>query len=495
MSEKKELTQEEKERLKFNKHMQFAQGSVSNETNGEISPSRSGMNYNTLQSALQDPYANVGTIQQVSKILYHTNGIYNRLIEMFVNIPMYDLYLSPTMILGFNGKTNAIDKMNKEYEQIAQQLEKVNYKYNLKWFGRQLLLYGELFLYKVEDNSGIFYKALPNDLCRISGIMENNIYKYSIDLSSLGDEKLLATMPIPIQKLYEKFNNGALDNDEKLVDNFYHLEENEAIAFLFNDGEVRSKGVPPLSYLFDKIYRVDEIEDEELSNSSADNLKLIVQKCPINDEGELLMEEPILSAYHQATKKNLPKGVAVTTTPLQVEALTLQRQASTTLTATQKAYESVYTSAGINSELFNGARSSNESVLNSIKTDEMVVDRLNLIFCNFLNYEIKSKKRNAMWKVEMIRNTYFNKKDIQSSCREDAVLGLGKMKYLASLGYTPLTAMASLMYESEMNLEEMFKPLASGYNGGATDKGGRPSNSENPNVENNTGQAENGGGK
>ena len=114
MSEKKELTQEEKERLKFNQHMKFAQGSVSSETNGEISPSRSGMNYNTLQSALQDPYANVGTIQQVSKILYHTNGIYYRLIEMFVNIPMYDLYLSPTMILGFNGKTNTIDKMNKE---------------------------------------------------------------------------------------------------------------------------------------------------------------------------------------------------------------------------------------------------------------------------------------------------------------------------------------------------------------------------------------------
>ena len=43
---------------------------------------------------------------------------------------MYDLYMTPTSILGFSGKTNAIDKLNKEYEQIAQQVEKINYKYN-----------------------------------------------------------------------------------------------------------------------------------------------------------------------------------------------------------------------------------------------------------------------------------------------------------------------------------------------------------------------------
>ena len=98
------------------------------------------------------------------------------------------------------------------------------------------------------------------------------------------------------------------------------------------------------------------------------------------------MDIDLISMYHTAVKKNLPRGVGVVTSPMPIEALTLQRQASSTLTATQKAYESVYTSVGINSELFNGQRSSNESVLNSIKTDEMVVDRLNLIFCNFINY-------------------------------------------------------------------------------------------------------------
>ena len=98
MSEEKkeELTQEEKDKIEFNKQIKFAQGSVSSKNVGEISSSRSGVSFDQLQSALQDPYSNVAFIQQVSKILYASNGIYYRLIENFTNIPMYDLYLSPS---------------------------------------------------------------------------------------------------------------------------------------------------------------------------------------------------------------------------------------------------------------------------------------------------------------------------------------------------------------------------------------------------------------
>ena len=494
MSEEKKTKEELEEERKieeFNKHMRFASVSLHYNNPSETSASNTSLSLETIQTALADPYSNIPFLQQVSKVMYYSNGIYTRLIEEFANIPMYDLYMTPTTILGFSGKTNAIDKMNKEYEQIAQQIEKVNYKYNFKWFGRMLLLLGELYLYKVEDNSGIFYKMIPNDICRVSGIMENNIYKYSIDLSKLSNAELLSTMPIPIQKLYEKYANGSLNGDEKLVENYYHLEENEAVAFLFDDGNTRTKGVPPLCYLFDKIYRINEIEDADLESSAIDNLKIVHQKAPTNEEGELLMDVDILGQYHQATKRGLPRGVAITTNPLQMEVFTLQRQANNALTSSQRAYESVYTASGVNSELFNGARSSNESVINSIKTDEMVVDRFNLIFCNFLNYEIKSKKRNAMWKVEMVRNTYFNKKDIQQSAREDITIGSSKLRYVATLGHTPLSALGLMMYESQMSLEQYFRPVQSAYNGGSTDDTGRPSNEENGDVDNNTGQADN----
>ena len=168
----------------------------------------------------------------------------------------------------------------------------------------------------------------------------------------------------------------------------------------------------------------------------------------------------------------------------------LNRNANNVTTATQKAYENVYTSAGVNSELFNGQRSSNESVLNSIKTDEMVVDRLNGIFGNFLNYEIKNKKKNPMWKVEMLRNTYFNKKDIVAMCRDNLAVGGSKMVYLASLGHTPLTGLSMMIWESQMDMNQFFNPVQSSYNSSSTEDNGRPSNAENDNVENGASQTD-----
>ena len=489
--EREVISDKEKKRIEnYNNHLKFANASISYKAPKETSASSTGIDMTQLQTALNDPYNNIAFLQQVSKFLYYSNGIYFRLIEDFANIPLYDLYLAPTNIMGISGKLQTIAKLNKEYDTIEQLVEKENYKYNFKWFGRHLLIYGELYLYKVEDNNGIFFKVLPNDICRISSIMENNIYKYAIDLSKLSDTELLSTLPVQIQKLYESYRNGSIDNT-KMVGTYYTLEDNEAIAFLYDDGNARTKGVPPLCYLFDKVYRLGEIEDEDLQSSALDNLKIIHQKAPTNDEGELLIEPELLDIYHRATKQSLPKGVAIATNPLSMEVFTLQSRASNTLTTTQKAYETVYTSSGVNSELFNGARSSNESVLNSIKTDEMVVDRLNLIFCNFLNYEIKNKKRNPLWKVEMLRNTYFNRKDIQASCRDDLAIGGSKLRYLASLGHTPLSGFALMVYESQINIGQHFVPVTSAYNTSISEDVGRPKNEDNNDVENNTGQAEN----
>ena len=63
-----------------------------------------------------------------------------------------------------------------------------------------------------------------------------------------------------------------------------------------------------MNHLFDKIYRVDEIEDDELSSTAADNLKIIHMRIPTNEEGELMMDVDVINQYHQAAKQNLPKG-------------------------------------------------------------------------------------------------------------------------------------------------------------------------------------------
>ena len=67
--EKIELTEEELKAIEKQKHLKFAQSSISSANVGETSSSRNGVTYDSIASALQDPYSNVATLQQISKIL------------------------------------------------------------------------------------------------------------------------------------------------------------------------------------------------------------------------------------------------------------------------------------------------------------------------------------------------------------------------------------------------------------------------------------------
>ena len=64
----KEPTQEEIKAIEKQKHLRFAQSSISAENGVETSASRSGITYDSIASALQDPYANVAIINTITII-------------------------------------------------------------------------------------------------------------------------------------------------------------------------------------------------------------------------------------------------------------------------------------------------------------------------------------------------------------------------------------------------------------------------------------------
>lgn len=488
MEDKKEFTEEELKQMKDDKHRRFASGLISSK-NPSITTQSGNFTMSQIMTALSNPYTSVTTLQQLSLFFYCNNGIYYRLIEEMGNIPLYDLFLTPSLIPGASKKINA-DKLEKEYEAVASYLELLNYKYNCKWIGKSLITLGEIYLFVIEDNKGTIIKSIPHDLCRVSGVIDNNLFKYSMNISKLSNKDLYSTMPVEIQRLYDQYEAGTLD-EEKLDQGYYPIEDPHAIALIFDDANVRSKAIPPFAYLFDKLFRVNELEDDDIASSQSDNIKILHQKFNIDDEGNPEIEEDVLNAYHTSTKAVLPKKIGITTSPLDLQMLTTNRTDNQTLSASMKLYEQISIASGVNSELFSGKRNSNESVLNSIRTDEMLVHRLTLIMQNFINYFINNKKKNSLWKATMIGNTYFNREEIIKRERENAVVGLGKMKFLGANGYTPLSAKAQLVYETMIDINQYFKPLASGYNSSSVgDDNGRPANKDSNNTDKNTPEAE-----
>ena len=97
------------------------------------------------------------------------------------------------------------------------------------------------------------------------------------------------------------------------------------------------------------------MKDLKSQNAVIESIKLIHQKFPVDkDTGVSLIDFDVITQYHNATKSTLPQGTAVTTNPLDLQALYLSDSNSKISSNVSQARDTIYDSAGVNSELFNG---------------------------------------------------------------------------------------------------------------------------------------------
>lgn len=471
----------QQEEAKEKKHL-FAETSVAGTaTNYAFNPTK--YSASSVVSLLEDPQKNAASLQEVSLWLYYNSGIYYRLINNFSGMNRYDMYLFPSTIskFGKGGKkknTNA-DKLLKEYLDIAQGVEKLSWKSNFRTIGTNLMILGEVYLFKIEDNSGVIIKEIPSSFCKISKVINDGLYKYSINMSKLGTAAVYNMMPKKIQDLYDKHNMGSLPPEAYSENNYVIIEDKEAVCLSMNQF-VGTKSVPPMCYIFPSLIRLMEEEENEIIEAKANNLKLIHMKYPIDDEGESILDEEVIRKMHNSAKMNLPTGVAINTNPLELTTHTLQRVGNVNATNRQTLMEHVYNNAGVNSEIFNGNNSNNQAIISGLVADEIISDILNNLFENYIKYDIKTRKKNPLWLPRFIRNTKYNETSMEEQAYKGATVGLSRMKYLATQHYSPLEAISILEFETENGIDELFVPLATAFtqSGNGEQENGRPKASD-----------------
>ena len=438
------------------KGQRFAKDSVSYNTPSVRTPKK--YTKANILSYLESPFKNSTALQEASAYIRYTNGVYNRLIKYFAQMPTFDCMLYPMDV--DSKKATSGEKLMKSYQETAQYLERLNPKYNLGWMIDRLLQDGELYLFKIEDAQSIVYKQMPTDLCRITSI-EDNVCKYAIDIRKLNTKAIYDTMPLEIQKISDKYQKGTIKAD-KLIDNaWYELEQN---AVAFNAiSQFLSKGFPPFSYLFDGLMHLDEMKQLHFSSAKANNLKIIHQKVPIDDDGELLIDYDLVEEYHKSTKRNLPDGIAITTNPLDLQSITLSRTGAEAINQSNDALESLLDDAGVNSEIFNGSKSTTEAVAMGIKVDEMFINNILSMFENFLNYEISQNKKTSAWRVKLLNSTYFSRDEYIKRSREGLAYGGSRLEYLATQGFSPLQGYNILRGEQALGIDKIMIPQQSSH--------------------------------
>ncbi|MEG2740545.1 hypothetical protein [Clostridium sp.] len=421
-------------------------------------------------SLLEDPMKNALDLQRISLWLYHNSGTYNRIIKNFAGMNKYDMYLFPTVSNKYSKKKIDETKLMQEYMNIATMIENSNHKSNYSRMGINLMIFGEIFLYRVEDSQGIIEKELPSDICKISKVINDNLYKYSINMSKITNEAMYSMMPLEIQQICDKHTAGTLPPESYSESNFVIMEDKNAVCLSLNN-VVSTKSCPPLAYLFPSLVRLMDEESQEIIENKANNLKLIHMKYQVDEEGLPIIEEKDLVKMHNKAKANLPIGVCVNTNPLELTTHTLQRTGNVNATNRQTLTELVYNNSGVNSEIFNGNNSTNQAILSGIIADEIISVPLIYVFENYTKYHIKQKKKNSLWLPRMIENTKYNEDREIEKAFQGATVGLSRLKLLASQHYSPLESLTLLDFELDNGIDKMFIPLATAFTQSNNDVG------------------------
>ena len=173
------------------------------------------------------------------------------------------------------------------------------------------MIQGEVFLYDVSDNQGTILKEIPTEICKICKVINDNLYKYAININKLGTVEYYSMMPMGLQKLYDQHKAGTLSPEQYLGtagSGYVIVDDPEAICLSLNN-MTSTKSVPPLSYLFPSLLRLMEEEENEVVENKANNLKMIHMQYEVDDEGESKIEEADLIRMHNSAKANLPVGV------------------------------------------------------------------------------------------------------------------------------------------------------------------------------------------
>jgi hypothetical protein len=409
-----------------------------------------------VRRMLLDPENYSKELQSVSQYLVYSNGHFNRVLQYFTNMLTLDYVLYPKFT---KKKIESMDseKLKDLYIKNADYCYKMNIKYNYRWFMFRLFVNGELFLYKLEDKDSIIYKEIPPEFCQIT-LIEDSVFRYSVDLSKLSSAYDLEDLPIEFQEAIILNNK----NKKSSANNNWYQVSNLGFAFA-TDASLSLQGVPPLSFMFDAIMGYEDLLDEIEDNEKANSFKLVHQKIPLDENYQPVMERKTAQAYHDAAASQLPKNVSLTTNPFDIKEVSFDRANRADYSSIQYMEESVYSTGGVSKLLFNNNTNSGEGLKKSIQVDEMYVYKYLSQFQNYINFELKNYNKVNSFAIDFLESTYFNIDDKHALYREDLAFGGSRTMFLAAIGLEPYQSMNLLITEQKIGIDELFSPVKSSY--------------------------------
>lgn len=437
------------------------------------------------------------TLREISKYFYESNGIYYRLCRYMAFLYRYDWYVTPYIDDIDKEKE---DKLLKDFSKVLLYLDKSSVKHICDNIALSIMREGAYYGILVDFGDRFALQDLPASYCRqryFSGsdyVVELNLQFFDAYFSNPQYRiQVLKTFPKDIQKAYVLYKEGKLPGDYPGDRSCWvPLDPGTSVKISLN-----GQDFPPLAGVIPAIIDLDEAQGLDRQKTMQQLLKIIVQKLPLDKNGDLIFDVDEAKDIHNNAVEMLKRaiGVDVLTTFADIEKIdTKDANSNTTKDDLEKVERTVFNASGVSKNLFNA--DGNLAVTNSILVDESSMRDLPLQFSNMLSRIIaKFNRRNHYeFRVSILETTQFNYKEMAKLYKEQAQLGYSKMLPQVALGHSQSSILATLMFENNvLHLAEvMIPPMSSNT---MTSKNLDNNNQTNQNKNQNNQTSSNGAGR
>ena len=412
-------------------------------------------------------------LRRISNLFYNVNGMYQRVCDYFAYLYRYDWYVVPEV---YDDGVKE-DKILKDFSKILNYLDNSYLKKMCGDIALEVIKNGCYYGYITDSTDGLVLQQLPVEYCRsryfvgTNPAIEFNMRFFDTIPNVAYRMKVLKMFPEEFQKGYVLYKQGKLvdtDNSASILGSsllnsgWYLLDPNNTVKFNFKGSDV-----PLFVNSIPSMLDLDAAQDLDRRKQMQKLLKIIVQKLPMDKNGDLIFDVDEARDIHNNAVEMLRRavGVDVLTTFTDVDSVDLSDKNTTaSQDDLEKVERTVYNNLGISRNLFN--TDGNLSLEKSILNDESTVRNLLLQFNMFMDRVIKRKNTNIKkynFKIYFLETTQYNYQNLSKLYKEHTQLGYSKMLPQIALGHSQSFILNTAHFENEvLHLSEiMIPPLMS----------------------------------
>jgi hypothetical protein len=402
-------------------------------------------------------------MREISRFFYRISGIYARIIRYMAFMYRYDWMVTPYV----NDDKIKQEKLLTGFYNSLQTLEHFGVKKTLGEIAQDILINGAYYGYKVKTKDGIVLQQLPADYCR-SRFNQGNKPAIEFNMKYFDDcfrdttqrMKVLKLFPNEFSKGYILYKQGKLPPEFMGDTSGWYLLDTEMTVKFTANGE----DYPAFISVIPLIIDLDEAQALDRKKTLQKLLKIVVQKMPLDKNGELIFDVEEAQQLHNNAVQMLSRAINIdvltTFADVEVEDMDSSNSTNSQSDDLARVERQLFNEAGVSQMQFN--TDGNIALEKSILNDEATMYNMLLQFEGFLNELIEpfnTNKKKVEYRVQLLTTTIYNYKELAKLYKEQVTLGYSKMLPQIALGQTQSSVLANAYFENDvLSLSELFIP-------------------------------------